>query len=154
MMDFNIEPFQLSSALLGVVATRLLRRLCTSCRVAHTPSDHDLDTISKTRAQVAGKKIYRPGNGCDKCIQTGYSGRVGVYELLVLDDELKELIVKTQDANVIKKKAISKGMMTLRDSAIDRVLAGITSIEEAINKTQTEEIDVGESVPPPASPAQ
>ena len=156
MMDFNIEPFQLSSALLGVVATRLLRRLCTSCRVDHVPTERELETMGKTPTDIAGKTIYKAGAGCEKCIQSGYSGRVGVYELLVLDDDLKELIVRTQDANVIKKKAVEKGMMTLRDSAIDRVLAGITSIDEAINKTQTEEIDI-EAVPavpgtPPSPP--
>lgn len=140
MMDFGIEPFQLSSALLGVVATRLVRRLCDSCRQIHEPSERELSLINLKPTDIVGKKIYREGSGCDKCIGVGYKGRVGIYELLVLDDDLKDLIIKTQDSNVIKKMAVEKGLKTLRDSAVTRVLAGITSIEEAVNRTQNEEM--------------
>ena len=137
-MDFGIEPFKLASAMQGVIAARLIRRLCTSCRIEHTPTESEIKMVGDTADQFKGEKIFRPGNGCEKCFSSGYSGRLGIHELLVFDPEIKELIVNTQDANVIKKMAISKGMQTLRESALDKALQGLTSIEEAISRTQNE----------------
>ena len=138
MMDFGVEPFKLASAMQGVIAARLIRRLCTSCRAEHVATDAELVMVGSMADQFKGKKIYRAGNGCEKCFSSGYAGRCGIHELLVFDPEIKELIVNTQDANVIKKMAIAKGMQTLRESALDKALLGITSIEEAISRTQNE----------------
>ncbi len=142
MMDFGIEPFKLSSALLGVVATRLVRVLCTNCKIEHKPFPSELERIGLKQADIEGRKIYQSGPGCERCYGTGYKDRMGVYELLVLDDELKELIAKTQDSNVIKKRALKKGMLTLRDSAVERVLNGLTSIDEAVTRTQTDDAEI------------
>ena len=80
-------------------------------------------------------------SGCDTCHSQGYSGRIAIHELMVMDDKLKELVMQTQDANVIRRKAVENGMITLRKSAVSKVLDGITSLEEAIQKTQTEDLD-------------
>lgn len=141
LMDFGIQPFQLSSAVLGIAATRLLRKLCTNCREGYDPSAAELHLMGINREQLAGRKIFRPGAGCDKCVSLGYTGRMGVYELLVFDDEIRQLILMNQDAKAIKKLAVDKGMGTLRDAAIQKVLKGETSLEEALRKTQTEEMD-------------
>ncbi len=141
IIDLGVEAFQLSSALLGVLATRLLRRLCMTCKQEYTPSESELLTIQATPAEIKGKKIYRAGPGCDSCLGSGYKGRMGVHELLVLDDDLKDLIVKVQDSNQIKKMALDKGMKTLRESAISKVFSGHTSIEEALSKTQTDDLN-------------
>ena len=141
LIDFGIQPFQVSSAVLGVAATRLLRRLCTSCREAYTPSEAELELIELTAEEVADKKIYRQGPGCDRCYGQGYKDRVGVYELLVFDDDIRERILTTQDSKSIKKLAMDKGMISLRDAAIQKVLQGVTSIEEAVRKTQTDDLD-------------
>lgn len=139
--DLNIQPFQIASALLGVMATRLIRKLCTSCRQKHKPTDRELELMEITRAQLGGRVIYRTGPGCEKCFNQGYKDRMAVHELLIMDDPLRELLMKTQDASAIKKQAVAGGMLTLRQSAINRVLDGLTSLEEAIQKTQTEDLD-------------
>lgn len=139
--DLKIQPFQIASAVLGVMATRLIRRLCLHCRIKHTPSERELKLMELTPADVVDREIYKVGKGCDQCHNQGYKDRVGIHELLVMDEKLKELILKTQDANMIRKLAVENGMKTLRQSAVSKVLEGITSIEEAIQKTQTEDVE-------------
>lgn len=139
--DLGVQPFQISSAVLGIMATRLIRRLCVSCRIKHEPSDRELKLLELEPSDIKGKEIYRVGKGCDQCHSQGYKNRVGIHELLIMDDTLKELVLKTQDANVLRKQAVENGMRSLRQSAVQKVLDGITSIEEAIQKTQTEDMD-------------
>ncbi len=139
--DLKVQPFQIASAVLGIMATRLIRRLCLSCRQVHKPTDAELKIMEVTREQIGAKEIYRVGSGCDTCHSQGYSGRIAIHELMVMDEKLKELVMQTQDANVIRRKAVENGMITLRKSAVSKVLDGITSLEEAIQKTQTEDLD-------------
>ena len=141
LMDFEIEPFQISSAVLGVMATRLVRRLCISCKEPHEPSQKELEILGVTKDKLISGKIFREGPGCEICSQRGYAGRLGVHELLVLDDDMKDIILKTQDGQTIKRAALEKGMKTLRDSAMKKVIQGHTSLEEAIQKTQTDHIE-------------
>lgn len=143
LMDFNIQPFQISSAVLGVAAVRLVRKLCQSCREAYEPNDRELQMLGVTRDKLQGGRIYRAGSGCDRCQNQGYAGRLGVYELMVFDDVLREAIIKSQDAKAIKRVAIERGMKTLRESAMAKVVAGLTSIDEAVQKTQTDDLDLG-----------
>jgi len=143
-MDFGIQPFQISSALLGVAATRLMRKLCTTCKEVYEPNAHELEMLNVTPDEIKGKKIYRAGGGCEACFGQGYKDRIGVYELLIFDDDMRGKILETQDAKAIKKLAIEKGMTTLRDAALVKVLQGITSLDEAIRKTQTDELEVNE----------
>ncbi|MBI2601535.1 MAG: type II secretion system ATPase GspE [Deltaproteobacteria bacterium] len=140
--DLGVQPFQIASALIGVMATRLIRRLCTNCREKYEPTDRDLKVMELTRNDLQGKTIYKQGKGCEKCHGIGYVGRMAVHELLIMTDKLRILINKTQDSNEIKKLAIEEGLTTLRRSAVLKVLQGLTSIEEAIQKTQTEELEV------------
>jgi general secretion pathway protein E len=141
-LDFGVQPFQLSSAVLGIVATRLLRRLCQNCREAYDPSDVELHQIGIKREDLKGRQIYRAGHGCDRCFGIGYHGRIGVYELMVFDEEMRTLIMATQDAKTIKKRAVDKGMITLRDAALHKVVTGDTSLDEAVRKTQTDELEI------------
>jgi general secretion pathway protein E len=140
-MDFHIQPFQITSAVIGIIATRLLRKLCTQCREAYVPTDREIGLMELTRNVLADKKIYKNGGGCDKCQGVGYTGRMGVYELLVFNDEIREVIARTQDGKVIKKVAVSQGMVTLRQAAIRKVVAGLTSLDEAIQNTQADEFE-------------
>jgi general secretion pathway protein E len=139
-LDLGIQPFQVSSAVLGIMATRLIRKLCMNCREAYDPLDGELKLMAITREQLGGRKIYRAGDGCEECQSKCYIGRMGVHELLVLDDEVREVLLSSQDANKIKKKAIERGMKTLRDSAINKVLSGLTSLDEALANTQTDDL--------------
>lgn len=144
LMDFGIQPFQISSAINGISATRLLRRLCTSCREQYKPNESELGLLSVTKEELGDRPIYRAGHGCETCLGLGYKDRVGVYEIMVFDDELREKILVTQDAKSIKKLAIDKGMVTLREAAFQKVLQGVTSIDEAVRKTQTDDFELVE----------
>lgn len=138
-LDLKVQPFQVATAVLAIMATRLVRKLCNTCKEPYDPIDGELKLMNITRAALAGRKIYRAGSGCDDCQARGYTGRMGVHELMVLDDEIRDVLLASQDANKIKKKAIEKGMKTLRDSSIQKVLLGLTSLDEALSSTQTDE---------------
>jgi general secretion pathway protein E len=140
--DLNIQPFQIGSAVLGVMATRLIRKICNDCKKEQKVSDEELKILEVPRSALQGKTVYQQGEGCDKCLNQGFSGRIPIHELLIVDDDLRDLLMKTQDSSAIKKLAIKNGMSTLRQSAISKVLDGLTTIEEAISKTQTEELEV------------
>ncbi len=155
MNDLGVQPFQIASALLGVMATRLIRRLCPNCKEKYVPTERDLKILELTPKDVEGRTLYRAGKGCEKCRGIAYVGRMGIHELLIMTDALRDLVQKTQDSHTIKKVAIENGMLTLRQSAVHKVLNGLTSIEEALQKTQTEELEIEEDehavvVPPPA----
>ena len=139
-LDLGIQPFQVSTSVLGIMATRLVRKLCTNCREQYDPLDGELKLMNMNREDLAGKKIYRAGDGCEECRGIGYNGRMGIHELMILDDEIRETLMASQDSNKIKKKSIERGMKTLRDSAMQKVVAGLTSLEEAIANTQTDDL--------------
>lgn len=141
LMDFDIEPFKVASALLGVMATRLMKELCNNCKEPYTPNEAELHVLGCKLEDLKGGVIYRKGMGCENCANVGYAGRIGVHELLVFDDDLKALIAQTQDGNKIKKMALDKGMQTLRDSSLQKVRSGLTSLEEAFHATQTEDTE-------------
>ena len=142
--DLGVQAFQIASALLGVMATRLIRRLCPSCKERHDLNERELKMLELTPKDVEGKSIYRAGKGCEKCRGIGYTGRMGIHELLIMTDEMRDLVQKTQDSHTIKKVAMERGMLTLRHSAVHKVLGGLTSVEEALQKTQTEELEIAE----------
>lgn len=143
MVDLGVQPFQITSAVLGILATRLLRKLCVHCREAYVPTDRDLQLMEMSRSEFGDRKIYRSGGGCDRCHGVGYKERMGVYELMVLSDPIREAIARTQDGKLIKKVALDQDMVTLRGAAIRKVLAGFTSIEEAIQNTQADDLELG-----------
>jgi general secretion pathway protein E len=135
LVDIGIEPFLISSSVLAVVAQRLIRVLCTDCKEAYTPDEAALDSLGITRDQLEGTVIYR-AKGCENCFHTGYKGRKGIFEMMVLDSGLKSLILKTFDSNQIKNEALNRNMVTLRQDGIRKVLSGISTIEEVLRVTQ------------------
>ena len=136
LIDMGIEPFLVASSVVAVLAQRLVRKVCKDCQQAYQPEDEELIRLgivpSKTRLA-----FYR-GPGCAGCSQTGYRGRTGIYELLVMDDEIRRLIGAKSDATAIKQAAIAKGMITLKDDGADKVFHGITTTEEVMRITQQE----------------
>lgn len=136
LLDMGIEPFLVSSSVVAIVAQRLVRQICPECRVSYRPTAEELSKLG-IKQGGANLAFYR-GKGCPHCINTGYRGRSGIYEILVLDDELRNLILSKVDSSRIKAKAISKGMTTLRDDGARRILAGITTTEEVLRVTQEE----------------
>ncbi len=134
LIDMGIEPFLVASSVVAIIAQRLVREVCTACRSPYQPSDAEL---AKLGVSVEGERptLYR-GVGCPACAQTGYKGRSGIYELLVVDDEIRRLISAKVDSAQIEQQAIAKGMTTLRDEGAAKVLQGITTTEEVIRTTQ------------------
>jgi general secretion pathway protein E len=135
LIDMGIEPFLITSSVIGIMAQRLVRVICRDCKEEYTPDAESLKNIGITPEMAAGKKIYR-GRGCPSCINTGYKGRIGVFELMMLEDRIKNLILKTSDSNAIKRKAVELGMRTLRQDGARKVFDGITTIEEVFRVTQ------------------
>lgn len=135
LMDIGAEPFLIATSILGVVAQRLVRVLCPHCKAKHEPTDVDLQTLGLTREQTRGANVCK-AIGCDRCNQKGYIGRTIIAEVLIVDDDLRPSIMQRKDGNTIRKLAIQKGMKTFRDHGIQKVLSGITTIEELLNNTQ------------------
>jgi len=134
LSEMGIEPFNVSASLLGVLAQRLVRKVCKECKVEHTPDPDVLRRIGLADSQIKGKKLYR-GVGCDKCGGSGYDGRYAIHELLVVDEELEMAIVKDKSAGEIKEIAVANGMKTLREDGINKALQGITTLEEVLART-------------------
>ncbi len=135
LTDMGIEPFLVTSSVIGILAQRLVRVICNNCKQEYTPDEESLLSVGITPEMADGKKIYR-GTGCPACLNTGYKGRIGVFELMHLDDTIKNLILKTSDSNAIKRMAVEQGMITLRHDGAQKVFDGITTIEEVFRVTQ------------------
>lgn len=134
LVDIGIEPFLIGSAIKAVVAQRLVRVLCKECKEEYTPSEIALESIGVSKEDIAAKRIFR-AKGCPNCFNTGYRGRMSIFEIMVLNEELKSLVLKTHDSNVIKKEAVKQNMTTLRQDGVRKILAGITTIEEVVRVT-------------------
>ena len=135
LIDMGIEPFLVTSSVIGILAQRLVRNVCNECKEEYIPDEESLENIGITPEMCSGKKIYK-GTGCQDCLNTGYKGRTGIFELMILDDAIKSLILKTSDSNAIKRKAVNQGMVTLRQDGALKVLNGITTVEEILRITQ------------------
>jgi general secretion pathway protein E len=138
LVDMGVEPFLVASSIAGVLAQRLTRRLCSICREAYKPTREDLAEVGVDIATLTGP-IYRPrAGGCSECLHTGYHGRVGIYELLNISEKIRGQVVQNLSSSVIRKTAVAEGMRTLRMDGGDKVVQGLTSLEEVIRITQDE----------------
>jgi general secretion pathway protein E len=136
LRDMGIEPFLIASSINAILAQRLVRILCTNCKEPYTPDPEELVKIGLDPQEHAGVQLYR-GAGCAKCHHTGYRGRNGIYELLVMNKKMKSLVLTTSDANEIKRLAVEEnGLITLRHDGAKKVLAGKTTIEEVYRVCQ------------------
>jgi general secretion pathway protein E len=138
MLDMGIEPFLVSSSVIAVMAQRLVRRVCANCHEPYRPLLEELRQLGMSNDSLEGRTVYRQGAGCNECKQTGYRGRTGIHELLIVDDDVRNLIMKNADAATIRHAATAKGMTTLREDGADKILAGITTIAEVLRVTQDE----------------
>jgi len=133
LQDMGVEPYLIASVLSGVLAQRLVRRICQSCRVLDAPDPADLLAIGVTDGH--GVELYR-GGGCDACRKTGYKGRVGIYELFIITEEIRSLILRKASTGEIRRVAVEQGMVTLREDAWTKTRAGLTTVEEVLRVTQ------------------
>lgn len=135
LIDMGVKPYLVASSVQAVLAQRLVRVICLSCKEAYKPSKEELEALKLSPEQLKGVKFYR-GRGCDDCIHTGYKGRTGIFELLIITDKIRELVFEKVSSSVIKERAIVLGMATLRDDGMKKVLDGITTISEVMRVTQ------------------
>jgi general secretion pathway protein E len=136
LIDMGIEPFLVASSLAGVLAQRLVRRICPHCRIEYAPGEAELKYFSPPPA-----RLFR-GAGCAKCSGTGYLGRLGIFELLGIDHALTPLISSRADARAIREFAVGRGMHALREDGLTKALAGETTIEEVLRVTQEDNADL------------
>jgi len=134
LIDMGIEPFLISSTLIGVLAQRLIRRVCPVCKEPYTPDDNELQAFGVTREQIGNRQFWR-GTGCDNCNGSGYRGRVGIFELLSVSSEIQQLINRRCPTQEIKEMGMRQGMETLRMDGFKQVLAGVTTAKEVIQYT-------------------
>ncbi|MGB9682546.1 MAG: type II secretion system ATPase GspE [bacterium] len=134
LLDMGIEPYLISSSLIAVLAQRLSRRICQRCKTVKEPTEEEEKVLRLTESDT----LYE-GKGCEACRHTGYRGRIGIFELLVVDDQIRGMIVDKKPANEIKKVAVSKGMVTLWDDARMKVKEGITTYKEILRTVYVEE---------------
>ncbi len=137
LLDMGIEPFLVSSSVVAMIAQRLVRKICQNCRKAYQPSAEEYE---KMGLPPDSKHSFFKGPGCSECLNTGFKGRSGIYEILVLDDEIRNMILSKADSTQIKAMALSKGMSSLREDGARRVIAGLTTTEEVLRVTQEEKI--------------
>jgi len=129
MLDLGVEPYLLASSLLGAMAQRLVRRVCVHCRRPHVPDEAELAKLGLARKDLAGRELFRAA-GCQACMDSGYSGRVGVFELLTVDEPIREAVLARGKASSIRALAASNGMAGLRSAGLARALDGTTTMAE------------------------
>ena len=136
LLDMGIEPFLVSSSVIAVMAQRLVRRVCQACREPYTPGVEEIAAARPLADRLEGVRSIAPGPGCPECKLTGYRGRTGIHELLVIDDEVRNLVMRAADSSTIRRAAAAKGMTSLREDGAEKMLAGTTSAEEILRVTQ------------------
>lgn len=134
LIDMGLEPFLIAAALEGVLGQRLVRRICPICRTAYEPDQELIDMLGVDPIEIADKQFFF-GKGCSECSNSGYKGRQGLFELLLINDSLRQLITAKAPTLVIKQKAIELGMRTLRDDGLRAIFDGATTVEEVLKYT-------------------
>jgi type IV pilus assembly protein PilB len=138
LLDLGMEAFLLTATLEGVVAQRLVRRVCASCKEQYTPKEEELMELNLTPDDVRGKRFVR-GKGCDRCNGSGYKGRTALYEIMTLDDPMRDMIMKQASTGVLRDYARKRGMRTLREGGLLSIYDGVTTIDEVVRETLAEE---------------
>jgi type IV pilus assembly protein PilB len=134
LIDMGVEPFLISSTLMAVLGQRLVRKVCANCRTPFEPTEAQLALLNLSPHDL-GDKVFYYGRGCSTCNDTGYKGRKGIYELLIISDAIRNLINERAPTVVMRQKAIELGMVTLREDGLRSIFEGSTSIEEVVKYT-------------------
>ena len=138
LLDLGLEAFLLTATIEGVIAQRLVRTVCSQCKEQYTPKEEELMELALRVEDVAGKKFFR-GRGCDRCHKSGYKGRMALYEIMTIDDELRELVMKAASTSVLRERARRKGMRSLREVGLLGIYEGQTTIDEVVRETMAED---------------
>ena len=139
LLDLGVEPFLLTATIEGIVSQRLLRKICENCKTAFEPSEAQLMELQLTPDDVKDKKFYY-GRGCSKCNGTGYRGRIGAFEIMVFNDEIRDLVMNSASTSVLRAAGQKNGMKLLRDNGLSALFDGVTTIDEVVKETIMEEM--------------
>ncbi|MBI5679034.1 MAG: Flp pilus assembly complex ATPase component TadA, partial [Planctomycetes bacterium] len=134
LIDIGVKPYLIAATLEAVISQRLVRKICTSCKEEYEPSDESLMELNLTKADIKGKKFFR-GKGCNNCNNIGYKGRMGIYEIILMNNEIRRLITEQANTNVIRMAAKNNGMNTLRESGLFAIFNGLTTVQEIVRET-------------------
>jgi type IV pilus assembly protein PilB len=134
LRDMGIAPFLITATVEAILAQRLVRRICTQCREVTVPTSEALVDLELTSGDIAGKTFYR-GKGCDACNNTGYKGRLGLFELMIMNDSLRDMVMNSASRDELRDAARSYGMVPLRDAGMAAVYDGMTTADEVIRET-------------------
>jgi type IV pilus assembly protein PilB len=134
MRDMGVPPFLITATVEAILAQRLVRRICAQCKEEVTPSADLLAELELKPTDIAGKKFYR-GKGCDHCNRTGYKGRVGLFELMIINDDMRDMIMRNASTDELRNAAKGVGMITLRDAGMAAAYEGTTTAEEVVRET-------------------
>jgi type IV pilus assembly protein PilB len=137
LLDLGIEPFLLTATIEGIVAQRLVRKICEHCKTAFSPTESQLMELGLTPEDVKGKQFYY-GAGCNRCNNTGYKGRTGLYEIMTFNDEIRELVMNHASSNVLRTASQKAGMKLLREAGLAAIYDGLTTIDEVVKETIAE----------------
>jgi type II secretory ATPase GspE/PulE/Tfp pilus assembly ATPase PilB-like protein len=137
LLDMGSEPYLVASALIGVMAQRLVRKICTKCKRAYEPNETER-RIMGVPADRTGVEVYR-GVGCSRCLRSGYYDRVGLFEFVPFDDGLAQMVMRKGTTDELQRYAVEHGAITLRDDAVTKVRDGLTTLEEALRVTMRAE---------------
>ena len=138
LLDLGLESFLITATIEGILAQRLVRKVCQRCKEAYTPSEDELFMLNLSPEDLEGRQLYR-GVGCDYCNHSGYKGRMGIFEVMTLDDELRDLIMKQASSQLLRTEARKRGMRTLRQSGLMALYDGLTTIDEVVKETMIED---------------
>ncbi|HLL89421.1 MAG TPA: GspE/PulE family protein, partial [Tepidisphaeraceae bacterium] len=134
LINIGVEPYLISAAVNAILAQRLVRKICKECKEEFTPSDEMREFLTLQGFQA--EKIYR-GKGCDRCRKTGYAGRLGIYEMMVMDDALRDIVTANPDVNQLRKLCRERGLVTLREDGFQKVMKGLTTVDEILRVTES-----------------
>ena len=138
LLDLGLESFLITATIEGILAQRLVRKVCQRCKEGYTPSEDELFMLNLSPEDLDGRQLYR-GVGCDFCNQSGYKGRMGLFEIMTLDDEMRDLIMKQASSSVLRAEARKRGMRTLRQGGLMALYDGLTTIDEVVKETMIED---------------
>ncbi len=133
LINIGVEPYLISSAVNAILAQRLVRKICQNCREEFIPNDEMREFLNLQG--LTSEKVYR-GKGCDRCRKTGYAGRLGIYEMLVMDDHLRDMVTRNPDVNLLRKLCRERGLVSLREDGFQKVIKGLTTVDEILRVTE------------------
>jgi type II secretory ATPase GspE/PulE/Tfp pilus assembly ATPase PilB-like protein len=134
LLDLGVEPFLIASTINIAIGQRLVRTICEDCKVKRVFSDTELEALTATvpKEMLADNKVFYKGEGCERCSGSGYRGRVGIHEVMEIDEKIRELVMKRATADEIRKTSIENGMKTMLEDGVEKAIKGLTTIEEVL----------------------